>query len=78
AHCVLAGQCGVAGHITIGDGCTAASRAGITADLAPGAVVSGYPAMDHRRWLKCQNVYKDLPELLKRIRTLERRLDEKD
>lgn len=77
-HCVLAGQCGVAGHITVGDGCTAASRAGITADLAPGTVVSGYPAMDHRRWLKCQNVFKELPELLKRIRALERRLDDKD
>jgi len=78
SHCVLAGQCGVAGHISVGDGCTAASRAGITSDLAPGKVVSGYPAMDHRQWLKCQNVYKDLPELVKRIRALERRLDDKD
>jgi UDP-3-O-[3-hydroxymyristoyl] glucosamine N-acyltransferase len=77
-HCVLAGQCGVAGHITVGDGCTAASRAGITADLAPGKVVSGYPAMDHRQWLRAQNVFKDLPDLAKRIRDLERRLDEKD
>jgi len=77
-HCVLAGQCGVAGHISVGDGCTAASRAGITADVEPGKVVSGYPAMDHRQWLKCQNVFKDLPDLVKRIRALERRLDDED
>jgi cell division septum initiation protein DivIVA len=31
--------------------------------------------MDHRQWLRVQNVYKDLPQLLKRIRELERRLD---
>jgi UDP-3-O-[3-hydroxymyristoyl] glucosamine N-acyltransferase len=78
AHCVLAGQCGVAGHVTVGDGCTAASRAGITADLPPGKVVSGYPAMEHRLWLKCQKVFKELPDLAKRIRALERRLDGKD
>lgn len=77
-HCTLAGQCGVAGHITIGDGCTAASRAGITSDLAPGKVVSGYPAMDHRHWLRVQKVYKDLPDLLKRIRELERSSHGKD
>lgn len=77
-YCVLAGQCGVIGHVTVGDGCTVASRAGVTADLPPAKVVSGYPAMDHRLWLKCQNVFKQLPELVKRIRALERRLDDKD
>lgn len=73
-HCILAGQCGIAGHITVGDGCTAASRAGVTADVPPGKVVSGYPAMDHRHWLRVQKVYKDLPDLAKRVRELERRL----
>lgn len=72
---VLAGQCGVAGHITIGDGCTAAARTGIASDIPPGKVISGFPAMDHRHWLRVQKVYKDLPELLKRIRELERRLN---
>jgi UDP-3-O-[3-hydroxymyristoyl] glucosamine N-acyltransferase len=77
-HVVLAGQCGVAGHIMVGDGCTAASRAGITSDLPPGKVVSGYPAFDHQQWLRVQKVYKELPDLAKRIRALERRLDGKD
>jgi len=72
---VLAAQSGVAGHISVGDGCTAAGRAGVTSDLPPGKIVSGFPAIDHRQWLRAQNVYKDLPELVKRIRALERRLD---
>jgi hypothetical protein len=28
--------------------------------------------MDHSRWLRVQNIYKDLPSLLKRVRELER------
>ncbi len=72
---VLAAQSGVAGHISVGDGCTAAGRAGVASDLAAGKIVSGFPAMDHKQWLRAQNVYKDLPALLKRVRELERRLD---
>lgn len=75
---VLAAQSGVAGHISVGDGCTAAGRAGIASDLPAGKVVSGFPAMDHRQWLRAQKVYKDLPNLLKRVRELERRIDALD
>ncbi len=71
----LAAQSGVGGHITVGDGCVAAARAGVVSDLPAGKIVSGYPAMDHKKWLRVQNVYKDLPELIKRVRDLERRLD---
>jgi UDP-3-O-[3-hydroxymyristoyl] glucosamine N-acyltransferase len=71
---VLAGQVGVAGHISIGDGVTAAGRTGIVSDVEPGKVISGFPAMDHKHWLRVQAIYKDLPELLKRIRELERKV----
>ncbi|MFY9398344.1 MAG: UDP-3-O-(3-hydroxymyristoyl)glucosamine N-acyltransferase [Desulfomonilia bacterium] len=71
----LAAQSGVAGHIAIGDGSTLAARAGVASDLPPGRVVSGFPAMDHRQWLRVQAVYKELPQLLKRIRELERRIE---
>lgn len=72
----LAAQAGVGGHISVGDGCVAAARAGIVSDLPAGKVVSGFPAMEHKKWLRVQNIYKDLPDLLKRIRELERRLDD--
>jgi UDP-3-O-[3-hydroxymyristoyl] glucosamine N-acyltransferase len=72
----LAGQVGVAGHIAVGDGAVATAQTGIPSDVAPGAVVSGYPAIDNRSWLKSSAVFARLPELLRRVRELERRLAE--
>lgn len=70
----LAGQVGVAGHLTIGDGVIATAQTGIPSSLPPKAFVSGYPAIDNRLWLKASAVFAKLPELLKRVRDLERRL----
>lgn len=71
----LAAQAGVAGHITVGDGCIATARAGVGQDLPGGKIVSGFPAIDHRQWLRVQQIVKDLPKLLKRVRALERKTD---
>lgn len=49
---ILAGQVGVAGHCTIGDGAIATAQSGIPNDVAPGTTVSGYPAIENRRWLR--------------------------
>jgi len=75
---ILAGQCGVGGHIKVGDNSIAGARTGIAKDVKPGMVISGYPAMDHKKWLRVQNVYKDLPEMLKRLNDLEKRIDKID
>jgi UDP-3-O-[3-hydroxymyristoyl] glucosamine N-acyltransferase len=72
----LAGQVGVAGHISVGDGVVATAQSGIPNSVAAGAVVSGYPAVDNRTWLKASALYPRLPELQKRIRELERRIGE--
>jgi UDP-3-O-[3-hydroxymyristoyl] glucosamine N-acyltransferase len=69
---ILAGQVGVAGHLTVGDGAVATAQTGIPNDVAPGAVVSGYPAMDNRAWLRMVAAATRLPEILKRLRDLER------
>jgi UDP-3-O-[3-hydroxymyristoyl] glucosamine N-acyltransferase len=71
----LAGQVGVAGHLSIGDGAIASAQTGIPSDVAPGAFVSGYPAIENRAWLKASAVFARLPELLRRMRELERRLE---
>ncbi|MGI4828943.1 MAG: UDP-3-O-(3-hydroxymyristoyl)glucosamine N-acyltransferase [Janthinobacterium lividum] len=65
---ILAGQVGVAGHLTVGDGAIATAQTGIPSDVAPGAVVSGYPAMDNRAWLRTVAALQRLPELLRRLR----------
>jgi len=69
---ILAGQVGVAGHLTIGDGAIATAQTGIPGDVAPGATVSGYPAMENRQWLRAVAVFHKLPEMAKALRNLTR------
>ncbi len=71
----LAGQVGVAGHLTIGDGVIATAQSGIPSSVEPGALVSGYPAIDNRSWLRSSAVFVRLPELQKRLRELERKVE---
>jgi UDP-3-O-[3-hydroxymyristoyl] glucosamine N-acyltransferase len=66
---VLAGQVGVAGHLTIGDGAIATAQSGIPGDVAAGAVVSGYPAMENRAWLRTVAAVNRLPELLRTLKS---------
>jgi UDP-3-O-[3-hydroxymyristoyl] glucosamine N-acyltransferase len=66
---ILAGQVGVAGHCKIGDGAIATAQSGIPSDVPPGAVVSGYPAIDNKLWLRCSAAFAKLPELVKFVRS---------
>ena len=72
---VLAGQVGVAGHVTIGDGARATAQTGIPNDVEPGALVSGYPALDNRDWLKASAVFRHLPDLRRQVKALMARLE---
>ena len=72
----LAGQVGVSGHITIGKGTIATAQTGIPSSVEPGSVISGYPAINNRDWLKSSAIFRKLPELRKTIADLEARLDE--
>lgn len=71
---VLAGQVGVAGHITIGKGTVATAQTGVPNSVSPGSLISGYPAITNREWLKASAVFKRLPELKKAVASLEGRL----
>lgn len=73
---ILAGQVGVAGHLKIGDGAIATAQTGIPNDVAAGTIVSGYPAMDNRQWLRAVAVFSKLPELAKTVRKLAKKLGE--
>lgn len=68
----LAGQAGVPGHVTIGDGVTVAAQAGVFGDIPAGAVYSGYPARPHQESLRRQASLARLPNLVKRVRELEK------
>lgn len=70
----LAGQAGIIGHIEIGDDCIVGSQSGVGEDLKPGSVVTGSPAIPHHLWRRMAVSLPRLPELLKSIRALEKRL----
>ena len=72
---ILTGQVGVAGHCRIGDGAIATAQSGIPSDVPPGKLVSGYPAIDNRLWLKCSALFSKLPEMNRSLRQLQRKVE---
>jgi UDP-3-O-[3-hydroxymyristoyl] glucosamine N-acyltransferase len=69
---LLAGQVGVSGHLTIHDGAVVYAQSGIGHDVPAGATVSGSPAFDAREWLRAITAFQKLPEMLRRVRQLEK------
>jgi UDP-3-O-[3-hydroxymyristoyl] glucosamine N-acyltransferase len=65
----IAGQAGLADHLSVGDRARIAAQSGVIGDVAPGAVVSGYPARDHRQVLRQTAALRRLAPL---VPTLER------
>ena len=51
---VIGGQSAVAGHLEIGPFVTIAGKSGVTKSLEGGKNYAGFPAIDHKMWLKMQ------------------------
>jgi len=73
---VLAGQVGVVGHVRIGSMAKVGAQAGVSNSVPDGATVTGYPAIDHRVWLRSSVAFEHLSELIKDLRELKRRVQE--
>ncbi|MBL8220998.1 MAG: UDP-3-O-(3-hydroxymyristoyl)glucosamine N-acyltransferase [Bryobacterales bacterium] len=73
---LLAGQVGISGHLTIHDNVVVYAQSGVGGDVAAGSVISGSPAYEAKTWLRTLPIMPRLPELLKTIRDLERRVKE--
>ena len=71
----LAGQVGMVDHINIGDNAIVIAQSGLTQDVEANAVVSGSPAVPHPVWLKIHASLPKLPELIRTIRQLEKRIE---
>lgn len=72
----MAGQTGSAGHITIHKNAIVWAQSGVGHDVPEGAIVSGSPAFDSRDWLRASASFTRLPELLRTVRALEKRIAE--
>ncbi|HPX03750.1 MAG TPA: UDP-3-O-(3-hydroxymyristoyl)glucosamine N-acyltransferase [Synergistaceae bacterium] len=71
----MAAQSGVGNHAKVGDGVVAAGRSGITNDIPSGMVVSGFPAIDHKEALRQMVALRQLPDLVKNVKRIEKMLD---
>jgi UDP-3-O-[3-hydroxymyristoyl] glucosamine N-acyltransferase len=71
---ILAGQVGIAGHCTIGDGVILTAQSAVSHDVPPGKMISGSPGFDNRTWLRAVTIFQRLPELLKRLDRLEKKV----
>jgi UDP-3-O-[3-hydroxymyristoyl] glucosamine N-acyltransferase len=69
---VVGGQSGLADHVTVGDGAAVAAKTAVFADVEPGAVVAGIPAMPMRLWRRLAALQLRLPSLWRALRRLER------
>lgn len=68
---VMGGQTGVKDHISIGKQVLIASRTGVTHNISDGQIISGFPSIPHKTWLRAQNIYSRLPEYIRRLHELE-------
>ena len=75
---VLAGQVGVAGHLKIGNNVVVAAKSGITNDIPDNSKMSGFPLRPHMEDLRIKMSMGKLPDLLKKIKELEKRLAEQE
>jgi UDP-3-O-[3-hydroxymyristoyl] glucosamine N-acyltransferase len=71
----LAGQVGIVGHLNIGDGVRVAAQSGVSSDIPAGETYFGYPARPHTKVMRANAVFLRLPEMWRRLRRVERRLD---
>ena len=74
-HNMIGGQVGVVGHIQTANGTKVGAQSGITKSIAtPNTSVNETPAFDYKASLKSQAIFRNLPDLQKRILELEQQL----
>jgi UDP-3-O-[3-hydroxymyristoyl] glucosamine N-acyltransferase len=73
---ILSGQVGVAGHLHIGDRVIATAQSGIPNSVPADSIVSGYPAIANRTWLKASALFAQLPQISKELRQLRTQIAE--
>ncbi|WP_212000005.1 UDP-3-O-(3-hydroxymyristoyl)glucosamine N-acyltransferase [Chitinophaga sp. HK235] len=71
-NCVIGGQVGMVGHIHIADGTKINAQSGLSKSISvPNSSLTGSPAYDYKSSLKSQAIFRNLPDLEKRVKELE-------
>ena len=73
---LLAGQVGISGHLTVHDDAIVYAQSGVGGDVDAGARISGSPAFAANVWLRAITAFPKLPELVKLVRDLKKKVEE--
>jgi UDP-3-O-[3-hydroxymyristoyl] glucosamine N-acyltransferase len=73
-NCMIAGQVGIVGHLIIGDDVKIGAQSGVSNNLKDGSIVLGSPALDISWQRRALVHFKNLPDIIKRLDELERKL----
>lgn len=74
---MIGGQAGIVGHIHTADGVKIQAQSGVGKTVSEAnSSISGTPADEYRNTLKSQVVFRKLPEMVKKVEALEKKLEE--
>ncbi len=74
-NCQIGGQVGFAGHLTIADGTRIQAQSGLSSNVTkPNTALFGSPAIGYKDFIRSHVVFKQLPDLQKKVLELEKRL----
>ena len=73
---IMGARSGLNGHINIARGTQIAGVAIVMKDTKPGQILSGHPAIDHMEDYRFRASLRRVPELLKSVKELERKIND--
>ena len=74
SNCFVGGQVGFADHIVVGNNCKIGSKSGLDKNVPDNEIRFGYPSLPGVQYHRSFAVFKNLPELMSKVRELEKRL----
>lgn len=75
-NCMVGGQVGIVGHSSIANGTKIGAQSGIPGDVKKeNTVIIGYPAIDHKNFMRSSVIFKQLPELKHKVDNLEKEIE---
>lgn len=74
-NCMFGGQVGISGHLKVADGTKIGAQSGVPGDVKKeNSILLGYPAIDHKDFLRSSIIFRRLPELYRKVEELEKQI----
>lgn len=75
-NCMVGGQVAIIGHIKVADGTKVGAKSGIAQEVKEeNQILQGIPAIPYKQWYRASAVFKDLPEINRKVSANEREIN---